>query len=344
MSAGDPLPICRPRPGLLSALDRVGPKVEPLEASRAMRGLPRALPVLALAAAAISATAAVALATSPAMPPEKVRLGELVIRLKGLKEERARLEKELAERSAASTPTVVADLAGVLEERRIRLPLASETRVFGGPGGTFDLLVLFDPGPLCAVAVRGGGGPVDVPRERLGDRLVLEAARRPGRVGEARKIVDAPVLLCGHGSARFEHFQLILERGAGSGFWAFGLATWSHEGKLGFLPLDLPNETRIAPAGHGLDEVRVNLALVKGRTVARIGERDLRDESELEATIEQARGTYGGTSPRGLPVLIDARPDVPYWGFVDALNACLRAGAKDIAIAASGIRREEGGR
>jgi len=55
---------------------------------------------------------------------------------------------------------------------------------------------------------------------------------------------------------------------------------------------------------------------------------------DLGRRLERLAGDYVGPSRRGLPVIIDARPEVPTRIVVLALNEVVRAGVEDVSFAA----------
>ncbi|MCZ6601800.1 MAG: biopolymer transporter ExbD [Planctomycetota bacterium] len=58
------------------------------------------------------------------------------------------------------------------------------------------------------------------------------------------------------------------------------------------------------------------------------------DYEELYERLIDFKGSYKGKSEKGLPVIIDARKQVPWKHVVFALDACMLAGIKDITFAA----------
>ena len=58
------------------------------------------------------------------------------------------------------------------------------------------------------------------------------------------------------------------------------------------------------------------------------------DWDYLKGRIEDFKGDYKGGGEKGLPVIIDARKQVPWKHVVAALDTCVLAGIKDITFAA----------
>jgi biopolymer transport protein ExbD len=59
------------------------------------------------------------------------------------------------------------------------------------------------------------------------------------------------------------------------------------------------------------------------------------DYEELEADLRAFKASYKGKSEKGLPVIIDARPQVPFKHVVRVLNILVREEIKDITFAAA---------
>ena len=56
--------------------------------------------------------------------------------------------------------------------------------------------------------------------------------------------------------------------------------------------------------------------------------------AQLSERLERIKASYIGGAPSGLPVIIDARPEVPTQVVVLALNEVVRAGIQDVRFAA----------
>jgi biopolymer transport protein ExbD len=105
------------------------------------------------------------------------------------------------------------------------------------------------------------------------------------------------------------------------------------EGKLdAWLPKD--RGTTISPAP---DEPAARIALFfdsgKQATVVQFGHRVVRDTSELETLLHEARADALRQNRPGAPAVLDADGRVPWGDVVAVVNLCRRTGIQDVRFA-----------
>jgi biopolymer transport protein ExbD len=107
------------------------------------------------------------------------------------------------------------------------------------------------------------------------------------------------------------------------------------EGKIEtWLPKDRGVEQTI-PDKVVLEEIRVFMRWVDGRTVTKVGNRaPAQSDHELMQTILQMSGDYKKLGKTDFPVLIDALEDVPWKDVIHVLDLCKREKLERIEFAA----------
>lgn len=78
------------------------------------------------------------------------------------------------------------------------------------------------------------------------------------------------------------------------------------------------------PQTDALEEIRVMLTWDGSRTIHQLGGRMVTDEAELEQLIYATWDDYRKVGKLDSPVVIDARPDVPWKDVVTVMNLCKR--------------------
>ncbi|MCZ6601472.1 MAG: biopolymer transporter ExbD [Planctomycetota bacterium] len=128
------------------------------------------------------------------------------------------------------------------------------------------------------------------------------------------------------------------DRGAGSHIPPIDL----YEVRLKLLWHDDQNRpTTDRKAGHVV--LKISNDIYPGKTIMDPVTGRLETFPDWEALYQDLldfKQVYRGTSPKGLPVIIDARRSVPWKHVVSALDQCIRADLKNITFAAPAIPLE----